>query len=705
MSPPDRDASPAPAATRRAGPILVVEDNPISLKMVSAALLAEGYEVVQAGSGAAALDCIGKHAPQLVLQDLLLPDVDGCELARRLHVVARAAPILALSGSLSRLEQARASGEFRDYLMKPVEPSRLTGIVRQYLAPDRPAAPAVRHKRILLVDDNPMQLKWLALRLRQAGFEVTTAVDGLEAITKMETWLPDAVLSDVLMPQIDGFQLCLVLRQDPRLKAVPVILASSNYIEGEDRRLAQEVGADALVFRSAGFDRLLGTLEECLSKATPAKPRLSGQIAIKHSRRIQQQLERQVDLNTALQQRSALQFAALSVLSALAQTLGQDPNIEARLDTMLAHILDSTGLARGAIYLTTADGGTLTLGVELGCRALTESVSEAPQVLRRVLEDRCVIRIPSQEIPADVGQRLLAQVEGASALLAPLIAQTDALGVLLLLSDGEELLDEDWRDFVQILGAQLGQAINRSRIFARLEQAELKQRQLAEDLQSANQDLESFSSSVAHDLRGPLRAIGGFSDLITRNYSRKLGTEGRELFAHIQHAAQHMNDMIDALLRLARVSRADLYTRSVDLSALAEKIRQAIEAETPQRKIDWKIAQGIVVQGDKKLLEIALGNLLRNACKFTGNSTRARIAFGVEERAGQPTLFVKDNGAGFDMKYADKLFTPFKRLHNKDEFPGIGIGLATVQRIVQRHGGRIWAEGKKDEGAAFYWTL
>ncbi|MBX3188963.1 MAG: PAS domain S-box protein [Labilithrix sp.] len=236
---------------------------------------------------------------------------------------------------------------------------------------------------------------------------------------------------------------------------------------------------------------------------------------------------------------------------------------------------------------------------------------------------------------------------------------------------------------------------------------DLTERKRAEaELLRANRDLESFSYTVAHDLRAPLRGIAGFSQVLVQDHGDRLDAEGQRLLEKIGARAETMGRLIDALLGLARLTRKELRRESVDLTKHAEAIVKELRAGEPERAVDVVIQSGIVAQGDARLLRAVLDNLIGNAWKFTERRSSPRVAFGaVDGDDGLPVYYVEDNGAGFDMAHVGKLFGPFQRLHTIEEYPGIGIGLASVQRIVDRHGGRVWAEGAVDQGAKFYFTL
>jgi PAS domain S-box-containing protein len=225
------------------------------------------------------------------------------------------------------------------------------------------------------------------------------------------------------------------------------------------------------------------------------------------------------------------------------------------------------------------------------------------------------------------------------------------------------------------------------------------------ELQRMVNELEAFSYSVSHDLRAPLRTLHGFSGILLSDYADQLDDEGKRLLRRIQTSSQYMGELIDNLLNLSRVTRADFKKTHVDLSSVARSIAADLVEQNPQRQIQFEIADDMLVEGDTNLLRIALTNLIGNAGKFTEHCEQAVIQIGEENQNGVRVFFVRDNGAGFDMRYAKNIFGPFNRLHSTDEFPGTGIGLSIVQRIVTRHGGRVWAEAEVDQGACFYFTL
>jgi signal transduction histidine kinase len=257
---------------------------------------------------------------------------------------------------------------------------------------------------------------------------------------------------------------------------------------------------------------------------------------------------------------------------------------------------------------------------------------------------------------------------------------------------------------------RLDRALRRAAITIRLRDRELRElntsleRSLHEQ-QILNRELEAFSYSVSHDLRAPLRSIDGFAQALREDWGDRLDEVGQDHLARVRNAAQRMGRLIDDLLKLSRLSRAQVVRVDVDLSQIARDIAGELKERNPTRQVTWRIADHLQARCDPSLARIVLENLLGNAWKFTSKTTDAWIEFSVEDDSSPATFVVRDNGAGFDMKYADKLFAPFQRLHGEREFPGTGIGLATVQRIVHKHGGHVRTRAEIGHGAAFSFTL
>jgi light-regulated signal transduction histidine kinase (bacteriophytochrome) len=330
---------------------------------------------------------------------------------------------------------------------------------------------------------------------------------------------------------------------------------------------------------------------------------------------------------------------------------------------------------------------------------------------------------------SDCHIKVLSQFQVQANLAVPLLQGQKLWGLLCI---HQCRTPRQWQpieiEFVSQIANHLGVALQHAELLADL-RSEILERQQAEqrvqdlnqglrqaiiELKVVNKELEAFSYSVSHDLRAPLRSIDGFSQALLEDCQDQLDSSGQDYLQRIRAATQRMGRLIDDMLTLARVTRSDMHPGSVDLSQIATHICKDLQQSQPARQVEFTIQPGLIAQGDAHLLQVLLENLLLNAWKFTSKHAQAKIEFGeiaLSNQSNSPstsgaiTYFVRDDGAGFDMTYIKKLFGPFQRLHSMQDFPGNGIGLATVQRIVHRHGGRVWAEGTLEQGATFYFTL
>jgi two-component system sensor histidine kinase/response regulator len=258
--------------------------------------------------------------------------------------------------------------------------------------------------------------------------------------------------------------------------------------------------------------------------------------------------------------------------------------------------------------------------------------------------------------------------------------------------------------------------LSKVNVFLQIDRQRAELRRQGEQLEALNRELEAFTHSVSHDLRAPLRSVLGFGRILLEDHTEGLNEEGKECIGRIAAAAQRMQELIEDLLRLSRITKAEMKKELVDLSSMAEQVAHGLQSAEPDRAVEFSVATELSAYADPALLEIALENLLGNAWKYTSTHAKAKIELGMSANAScgcpdprldanAPVYYVRDDGAGFNMTFAGKLFAPFQRLHTTDEFPGTGIGLATVQRIINRHGGCIWARGEIEKGATFYFSL
>jgi signal transduction histidine kinase len=318
--------------------------------------------------------------------------------------------------------------------------------------------------------------------------------------------------------------------------------------------------------------------------------------------------------------------------------------------------------------------------------------------------------LPILDIPADQAPRLHPRNrcihEGfLSIALIPIRANHEIVGLLQLNDRKKNCFTIEMIQFLERLTESIGVALIRKQAEEKINSLNVSLAQRATELEAVNKELESFSYSVSHDLRAPLRSMAGFSTALLEDYSQKLDDEGKQYLKHIQDSSELMARLIDDLIKLSRVTRNDINYDKVNFSDMAQQVVEELAKVDPTRKVKVIITQDVIAYGDRNLLRIVLDNLIGNAWKFSSKTAEPRIEIGSMELKGKLTYFVRDNGIGFDMTYADKLFKPFQRLHVASEFPGTGIGLATVQRIIRRHGGEVWVESKVGEGATFFFTL
>ena len=469
------------------GRVLIVEDNPITRKMVRLTLLAEGHEVLEAPDGKTARDIVARDPVDLILLDLMLPDASGVDLVKEFRTLPTTAeiPIICFSGFISRAEETSvADAGFTDFLIKPVEPSKLALMVRNYLPrPKAEYAGQGQGRRVLIVDDDPVQLKLMRLTYECANFKIKTATNGKDALSLAESFRPDIIVSDILMPVMDGFQLCYVLRQHVGLKHMPLLLVSANYVEPTDREFTERLGANGYIGRDDGLDNILKRTIDILDSGLLPKVKVVDRIELDAERyvHVEHQLERQVGLYTACIQRAVVQSATLHELSMISETLARRLDFEVAMEEILAHCLDGAGLSKGALYLFKE--GKLGLRAQYG---LSETLHAAQQMFEesglceQIAAQNDPVTLPGQVLSASQTEKLLSRAHAKSALIVPIRSPRESLGVLMMFSSHRDLLESDWRAFGRGLAAQIAQTITLSRTFFTLSESEQRYRMLFE---------------------------------------------------------------------------------------------------------------------------------------------------------------------------------------------------------------------------------
>jgi DNA-binding response OmpR family regulator len=519
---------------------------------------------------------------------------------------------------------------------------------------------------ILIVEDSETQALQLRYLLEEHGWNVVRAASAESALEELNRQRPALIIADYHLPGIRGDELCRRVRMNVGTRGIPILMLTVEEAQGTERA-GLDSGADDYVSKSVSPEILLVRVRALL-RTSSEEPTVSPESQFHRAR-----------------------LLAIDDSPTYLECLSEAMSGEGYEVTKASCGLEGLGLlAEGFFDCVVVDLLMPDIdGIEV-CRRISD--------LART-EDRSmsVVMLTSCETKDDMTRGLEAGADdfvGKSSDMTVLKARIRALL-------RRKFYQEENRRIREELSQKELEATE-ARAARRL--AETKAA-LAEELERKNKELEAFSYSVSHDLRAPLRSIDGFSSALLEDYAGKLDGKGQEYLRRVRAATQRMGELIDDLLQLSKVGRAELQRRQVDLSAMAHTVATELQRAAPGRQVKIAIQDGIMANADQRLLQVVLENLLGNAWKFTANIAEARIELGTAQQEDVVSYFVRDNGAGFDMTYAKKLFAPFQRLHSEASFPGTGIGLATVSRIVERHGGRIWGEGAINRGATFSWTL
>lgn len=603
----------------------------------------------------------------LIVLDVLLPDGDGVEFIREIKAnpSAAAVPVILLSSEAEVRDRVRGMNTGADeYVGKPYDQSYVVARARELLRKTGPSNEFTKSRTVLVIDDSLTFREELKSMLESSGYAVVTAGSGEDGLQSAVDTRPSVVVVDGLLPGIDGPTVIRRIRADAVLRSTPCILLTGSGERSSELK-ALDAGADAYVRKDEDtrviLARVTAVLRSC--RVPSAVGHTSSLLAPKRILTVDDSATSLNEVATQLREEGYDVVPARSGEEALELLSVQS------VDCILLD-LNMPGLS----------------GQET-CRRIKGSAEwrDIPLIMHTVLEEHD------------------AMIEGINAGADDYVTKSNDLEVLSARIRAQlrrkQFEDENRNIREQLLQKELEVTMaNSARELAETRAA------FVEELERKNSELEAFSYSVSHDLRAPLRGIAGFSQILLQDYSGNLDEQGKNHLARIVEAAQRMAELIDALLQLSRLGRTELCKERVDLSAMARSVLEELSSNEPDRKVKCSIEDEVFVHADRRLMRVALENLLANAWKFTSKVV-ASIEFGAEQRNDGLAYFVRDNGAGFSMEHAAKLFIPFQRLHRHADFPGTGIGLATVHRVVSKHGGRIWAEAAPQKGASFFFTL
>jgi PAS domain S-box-containing protein len=468
--------------------ILVVEDNPITRKVMRIALAFEGYRVLEAEDGRTALQLARGECPALVLMDLILPDMNGLALLPQLRALPglNQVPIIACTGFLPQDDKPGGGAVgFTELLVKPIAPSRLIETVNAYVRTASVSGSPGGGRRVLVADDDELQLRLTRIQLERLGFVVDSVRDGLAALEQARRNPPDAILADVLMPRLDGFKLCLAIRKDPRLGAIPVVLQSNKFIEEADQQLARRVGANAYLTRAPDARSVMDTLLASLATAkVPPFDELDSE-GPEYMHRMVHQLERQASLNAGLVQSYSQLASALSVLGAASDALAGNEQVQDALHEVLDRCIDAAGISVGILYRADASGTFrvhAATGYRVGAGSIAEGFFGHPELLERAHASRVVVRVPSEDVDDDTARDFLGRFGLTNALISPVAFRDEQLGAILFGTNTRDIGGKDWLDFARVVSSQLGQAMALSRTFQQLRDSEEGYRDLFESM-------------------------------------------------------------------------------------------------------------------------------------------------------------------------------------------------------------------------------
>ncbi len=620
--------------------------------------------------------------------------------------------------------------------------------------------------KILVVDDRPINRQFLVTLLGYSGHQLLEAADGKEALATARASRPDLVITDILMPTMDGIEFTKRLRAEPSIAATPVIFYTATFRLHEARLLAKGCGVSFVLAKPSEPQLILSMVNTALGltqtetippcdvlqpEETPAEKLLieylsdlesfnqaMNSIIDRGKKTLVSEHERLRSLSEKLNETSNQLHTVglrLVALTELGQELAaeRDPDRLVNLFCRAAHdiITSKSACLRILSEDATTPGYFLSRGLTPEAHDRSAQLLPSSAFVRRVVETRLPCRASASDLEFEKLGLPAVDPSARSVLGVPIVITSKVVGWLYLADRlvGDEFSDDDER-LALTLAAQLAVSYENAQLYQKIKkhaaelEIEVAKRRVSEkqvqqlnadlegrvvertaQLNEANQELEAFSYSVSHDLRAPLRAIESFSKALQIEHCQTIDSEGQRLLSTIRSETKRMGTLIDHLLDFSRLGRQPMTRVEIDMTELAQKAFEELANNQGEPALEFFLSPLPRSSSDPTLIRQVFVNLLSNAIKFSRGETKPHIEVGGSSAVGTNTYYVKDNGVGFDEKYSDKLFGVFQRLHGEDEFEGNGVGLSLVQRIIQRHGGKVWAHSKPGQGATFFFTL
>ncbi len=645
-------------------PVLIVDDSLTVRMNLAHAFQAAGFQPILCATAAEARTVQTDQPVDIVILDVDLPDGNGIDLLADIRALPGGDTVVVLMLSSEAAVADRIRGLTTgadDYVGKPYDTKHVVAKSRELLRAR--GAVVTNPTTVLVIDDSLTFRMELSRVLDQAGYLTITAGTGEEGLLVAASQRPDAVIVDAMLPGIDGAAVIRNLRRDAALRGVPCVLLTGS----EDPAIeinSLDAGADAFI-RKGDPAIALATLQSALRRATTAPSAAS---SLLDPKRVLIVTDDPAHLQTIVDSLRGDSFDVIVAESAVqAVRLLQTQTVACVL--MDAHLQDSDGDAH-------------------------RLVKAAPGMLHAPL-----IMMSSSDDPAAV-------VDGLAAGADDVIAKT-AHGQVVHARIRSQIRRAQFEDEQrQIRENLLTSEREAATANAARELAETRAA-LVDELERNNEDLRAFNYSVSHDLRNPLQTVVAYSELLIEEQADNLDEQAMGDLRYMFAASRRMTAIIDALLQLSHVNGTELSRQPVDLSTIVHATIDDLQRMYPRPELTFTVEDDVVVDADQPLMRILITNLVGNAWKYTTKISSPHIEFGRVQRGHDAvvTCYVGDNGAGFDSSRSDRLFRPFERLHDHNQFPGTGVGLSTVKRIIDRHGGRIWAHGRPGYGATFYFTL